>query len=93
MNFLGCNHINTTAYHPNSNGLVENFHQQLKAAFGANGDIHWVEALTLIVKEDLQCSPTEFVFGSPLHLPGEMIVQKPSPPIPDMSTYATRLSD
>ena len=97
MRSLGCNHINTTAYHPASNGLVERFHRQLKAASRANGDSYWVEALPLIllgiratVKEDLQCGPTELVFGAPLRLPGEMIVQNPSP-IPDMSGYATRL--
>ncbi|KFD62011.1 hypothetical protein M514_25821 [Trichuris suis] len=33
---LGCQHIATSAYHPQSNGLVERFHRQLKSALIAH---------------------------------------------------------
>ena len=38
--------IRTTSYHPQSNGLVERFHRQLKAAMKAHNDpTHWWEFL------------------------------------------------
>ncbi len=38
------------AYHPQANGLVERFHQQLEAALTADGDhTKWTEVLTLVL--------------------------------------------
>ena len=42
------------------------------------------------MKEDIQCSPIELVFGVLLLAPLEMIVLSPSLAISDMSTYAAR---
>ncbi|BHF82345.1 hypothetical protein SprV_0802548200 [Sparganum proliferum] len=65
LNFLGCTRIQTTAYHPAANGMVERFHRQLKTALRAVEDP--------ALKSDLGCSATELVFGTTLRLPGEMI--------------------
>ena len=34
---LGMQHVMTTAYHPQANGMVERFHRQLKEALSARG--------------------------------------------------------
>ena len=52
MQLLGTKRIQITAYHPSANGLVECFHQQLKAALKAIPDQnHWVKALPLVLLE------------------------------------------
>ena len=46
MRLLGSKRNRITAYHPSSNGLVEQFHWQLKAALKAHTDTsHWSEKL------------------------------------------------
>ena len=75
MNLLGTKHIRTTAYHPCANGLVERFHRQLKAMRDSN---HWVKFLLLVllgirtnIKQDINCTSVELVYGTTLHLPSE----------------------
>ena len=47
---LGIKRSRTTAYHPQTNGMVECFHRQLKAAFKAQPNPNaWMESLPLIV--------------------------------------------
>ena len=61
---LGIKSNCTTAYHPQSNGIVERFHQQLMASLKAHlNDPNWREELLIImfgirtsVKEDIKCS-------------------------------------
>ena len=97
---LGCKRDRTTAYHPAANGMVERFHCQLKASLRATDNPRWTESLPLVllgirnaVKADLQCTPSELVFGTTLRLPGEFI--SPTSTKPDISPldYAKRLSD
>jgi len=60
MQLLGSKRIRTTAYHPISNGLIERFHRQLKAALKSQPDpTQWTDALPMVllgirtaVKED-----------------------------------------
>lgn len=94
---LGTTRIQTTAYHPAANGLIERFHRQLKSALKAHEDPrHWSEQLpmTLLgirttVKEDLSCSPAELVFGTTLRLPGQFVA--PLRTELDQSDYISRL--
>ena len=78
---LGIQHITTTSYHPQSNGLVERFHRQLKDAFRARlagrewtAHLPWVLlGLRAAPKEDHNVSAAELLYGVPLALPGELL--------------------
>ena len=67
---LGINRIRTTSYYPASNGMIERFHRQLKAALRAYPDEQrWGEYVPVVllgchaaIKEDLGYSPAELVY-------------------------------
>lgn len=89
--------VRTSAYHPSANGLVERMHRQLKAALMCHQS-SWHKALPVVllgmraaVKEDLQCSPAELVFGEPLRLPSEFIASSEAFRNEDASSLATQL--
>ena len=79
---LGIHKIHTTPYHPQANGMVERFHRQLKCSLKARcNTINWSSELPIIllgircaVKEDLNSSAAEMVYGQNLRLPGEIFV-------------------
>lgn len=75
---LGAKKFRTSPYHPQSNGLIENFHRPLKAAIKAHRTEKWTEVLPTILlgfraalKADIQASPAELVYGTTLRLPGD----------------------
>ncbi|GBP30637.1 hypothetical protein EVAR_76181_1 [Eumeta japonica] len=68
---------------PLRHGLVERFHRQLKAAIVCHENANWVESLPLVLlgirsalKEDLQTTSAELLYGEPLRLPGEFLDEK-----------------
>ncbi|KFD45967.1 hypothetical protein M513_13149, partial [Trichuris suis] len=99
--FLGCQHISTSSYHPQANGLVERLHRHLKAALTAHmlqTGVRWTEALPLVllglrcaIKADLGHAPAELVYGSTLRLPGEFFERTAAVTDTDPSGYADRL--
>jgi Integrase zinc binding domain/Integrase core domain len=78
---LGIQHICTTAFHPQSNGLVERFHRRLKEALKARlagpawpAHLPWVMlGLHAAPREDSGVSPAELTFGAALSLPAAFI--------------------
>jgi hypothetical protein len=84
---LGIAHVMTTAYHPQSNGMIERFHRQLKDSLRARlagpdwpSHLPWILlGLRAAPKDDSNVSSAELVYGTPLSLPGEFIAT-PDPP-------------
>ena len=78
MKELGIEVRFTTAYHPEANGIVERFHQTLKAAIRCRlTDNKWSQALPWVLlglrntpKDDLGASSAEIMFGTTLAVPG-----------------------
>jgi transposase InsO family protein len=78
---LGIKHVLTTAYHPQSNGMVELMHRQMKDALCAHwagpmwhSHLPWVlMGLHAAPMEDSAVSSAELVNGSPLILPGQLL--------------------
>ena len=88
----------TTAYHPQSNGMVERLHRQLKAALRAAAPTQWTDALPLVLlgirstlKEDIGCSAAELVYGSTLRLPGELVAATTTERPPTPASFAANL--
>ncbi|CAH8649038.1 unnamed protein product [Dicrocoelium dendriticum] len=96
---LGCRHVQTTAYHPAANGMVERFHRQLKAALRAHADPSWSETLPLVllglrntVKTDFDATPAQLVYGCTLRLPGQLVAPAPCTSTFDYGSYTDRLA-
>lgn len=95
---MGAHHIRTTAYHPQSNGMVERFHRTLKSALMCKNTNRWCDELPLVLlglrtafREDLKCSSAELLYGQPLRVPGEFF----DPPVGsvDRSEFVKTLHD
>lgn len=76
---LGIQHLRTTGYHPQANGIIERLHRTLKAAIMAKGADRWPHKLPIILlalrsmyKEELNASPAEALYGQNLRLPGDL---------------------
>jgi len=77
---LGMRHITMTSYHPQSNGLVERFHRQLKEGLCARASgAAWLQHLPFVLlglratpKEEANVSSAEAVLGEAPVLPGPL---------------------
>jgi transposase InsO family protein len=85
---LGIKHKLCSAFHPQSNGLVERFHRRLKEALKARtatadwpSHIPWVLfGLRAAPRDESGVSAAELLYGSPLTLPGQFLpTAEPSP--------------
>lgn len=95
---LGAHHIRTTAYHPQSNGMVERFHRTLKSALMCKNAIHWSDELPIVLlglrtafRNELKCSSADLLYGQALRVPGEFF----EPPVDsvDRSEFAKTMHD
>ena len=89
----------TTIYHPQSNGMVECFHCQLKAAIMAHESPNpWTSTLPAVllgvlfaIKKLLGRSAAEMVSGTTLGLPGEFTEQYTIDDRTDLDNYSGKL--
>jgi hypothetical protein len=87
MGRLGVRHNTTTAFHPQSNGMVERFHCRLKEALKAHAassdwpaHLPWVMlGLRTAPHEESGVSAAELVYGSLLLLPGQQLLAAKPP--------------
>jgi hypothetical protein len=96
---LGMAHHQTSAYHPQANGLVEWFHRQLKDALRARlCGLDWAEHLPWVLwglradpKEGSAVSSAELVLGSQLVLPGQLL-DTPDWPLQDLGRVRQQMT-
>ncbi|GBO37915.1 hypothetical protein AVEN_249290-1 [Araneus ventricosus] len=91
---LGVHLTRTASYTPQCNGMVERLHRPLKQALTCH-QADWLDALPLVLlgirtvlREDLNASAAELVYGSSLRLPGQLYEEKRIDQCPD---YVARL--
>ena len=97
---FGIKRCRTTAYHPQSNGLVERFHRTLKSSLMCTPHPErWSENLALVLlglrsteRADLGCSPAELFYGNSLRLPQDFYHAAPEV-TPDPASYLSRLRE
>ena len=90
---LRIEHIPTTAFHPQGNGLVERLHRRLKDALrarsaGPNWFLHlpWVLLAVRSTPHDASASsPAEDLYGAQLVVPGEFLDSPEPPPVEFLS--------
>ena len=93
---MGVLHIVTSAFHPQSNGLVERSHRQIKDALRArSADEDWYEHLPWVLlgiratpKDEWGVSAAEATLGQTLTVPGQL---KPSLAVPQEGTCGPRV--
>ena len=102
MNNLGIKHITSTPYHPESQGVVERFHQTFKSMlkkYCCDNVTSWDEytpyllfAVRSAVNESIGLSPFEIIFGHQVRGPLEVIREKleEDSPSEDFLEYLSR---
>ncbi len=97
---LNIQHNQTTAYHPQSKGMVEPFHRRLKDALRARcAAANWVDHLPWVLmglraapREDDGSTPAQEVFSTPLILPSQFLDSPEIPPKIFLEQFSKTLS-
>ncbi|GBM25535.1 Gag-Pol polyprotein [Araneus ventricosus] len=94
---LGVHLTRTASYTPQCNGMVERLHRPLKQALTCH-QADWLGELPLVLlgirtvlREDLNASAAELVYGSSLRLPGQLYEEKRIDQCPDYEARLQRL--
>lgn len=97
---LGVERRRTTAYRPQTNGMIERWHRQLKASIKCHNTEKWTEILPTVLlglrtcyKEELKCSVAELLYGTTLKLPGEFFTDTPTESAANPSTFVEQLKE
>lgn len=98
---LGIQKRQTTAYHPQANGMVERFHRTLKAALKARlSGPRWMDELPLVLlgirstwKEELSATPAMMTYGTNLRIPGELITSSEGTDVIINDTFVRKLQE
>ncbi|XP_071041632.1 uncharacterized protein [Parasteatoda tepidariorum] len=87
-----------TNRHPSFNGIVERFHRSLKQSIRCHAAIQWTEVLPTVLlglrsalKEVLNASSDELVYGTALRLPGDFMHLVNSPNCNNPFTFVHQL--
>ena len=78
---LGISHLRTTAYHPQTNGMIERFHRTLKQSLRIlSFQGGWVKALPFVLlgwrntpSRTTESSPAQMLFGTNTAVPNELV--------------------
>nr|XP_015919848.1 uncharacterized protein LOC107448979 [Parasteatoda tepidariorum] len=96
--FLGTQKTRTVAYNPKCNGASERFHRILENAIKCDLTERWMEVLPTVLlgihsslKEDIDCTPVEMVYGCSIRLPGEFFHNSFSKPATSHSDFSQKL--
>lgn len=99
---LGTQHMRTSPYHPQANGLIERFHRTLKSALMSDKEpTKWATKLPIVLlglrcafKPDIGATAAELVHGSPLRLPKEFFSDSKSiPPSEFVAEHKQRMNE
>ena len=79
--------------------MIERFHRQLKSILKSYPNTaDWITALPMALlgirstlKQDIQCTLAELVYGMTLRIPGEFLASTTDISTPDQTNYATKL--
>lgn len=96
---FGIQHVHTTSYHPQANGILERWHRTLKTSLKCHLTENWTEKLPTVllglrtsIIPDINMSPAELVYGENIKLAGDFFTDSNAQP-QDLPTFVYNLKE